>query len=173
MERVNSLGYLYEKVNENKNDKREITVDVLNFPWYRHWHPSMRNIYELSKHCNDQCDIIKCSSRQLSIASFLRSNYCSVPDIYYLFNQPPPFHPPPPPPVWGINDVKNCRKDVLNIYNHAIPKVNESFFKKGSGFFFPMPLFLFPFSFQSVLLKSSAFNWSLVRLRVVPIFSQG
>ena len=66
----------------------KITIHGLNFPWYRHWHLSMCKIYELSKHCNDQRDIIKCSLRQLSIASFLRSNCCSVPDIYsiiYLF----------------------------------------------------------------------------------------
>ena len=81
MERVNSLGYLYQRL-------MKITIHGLNFPWYRHWHLSMCKIYELSKHCNDQRDIIKCSLRQLSIASFLRSNCCSVPDIYsiiYLF----------------------------------------------------------------------------------------
>ena len=63
------------KVNGNKRDKREITIDSLNFPW----------------HYNDECDIIKCSLRQLSIASFLRSNSCSVPDIF--------IQPPPPPPL--------------------------------------------------------------------------
>ena len=85
MERVNSLGYLYQRL-------MKVTIHGLNFPWYRHWHPSMCNIYELSKHCSDQRDIIKCSLRQLSIASFLRSNCCSVPDNYYLFK-----HLPPPP----------------------------------------------------------------------------
>ena len=69
---------LKPKVNGNKRDKREITIDDLNFPG----------------HCNDQCDIIKCSLRQLSIASFLRSNCCSAPDIYYLLTPPPPPAPP-------------------------------------------------------------------------------
>ena len=62
----------------------KITIHGLNFPWYRHWHLSMCKIYELSKHCNDQRDIIKFGLRQLSIASFLRSNCCSVPDIYSI-----------------------------------------------------------------------------------------
>ena len=48
------------------------------------------------------------------------------------------------------------KPDVLTIYNNAIRKENESFFKKGVWPFFPMPLFLFPFPFQSVLLNSSA-----------------
>ena len=38
------------------------------------------------------------------MASFLRSNCRSVPDIYYLFNPPPPS-----PPVWGI-DMQNTFK---------------------------------------------------------------
>ena len=41
------------KVNGNKRDKREITIEGLNFPWHRHWHPSIRNIFELSKYCNE------------------------------------------------------------------------------------------------------------------------
>ena len=50
------------------------------------------------------------------------------------------------------------KPDVLKIYNNAIRKENESFFKKGEWPFFPMPLFLLPFPFQSVLLNSSALS---------------
>ena len=50
------------------------------------------------------------------------------------------------------------KPDVLKIYNKAIRKENESFFQKREWPFFSMPLFLFPFPFQSVLLSSSALS---------------
>ena len=50
------------------------------------------------------------------------------------------------------------KPDVLKIYSNAIRKENKSFFKKREWPFFPMPLFLFPFPFQSVLLNSSALS---------------
>ena len=50
------------------------------------------------------------------------------------------------------------KPDVLKIYNNAIRKENESFFQKREWPFFPMPLFLLPFPFQSVLFNSSALS---------------
>ena len=49
----------------------------------------------------------------------------------------------------------------------------KDFFKKGEWPFFPNATFPGPFSFQYVLLNSSAFNCSLARLRVVPIYFSG
>ena len=103
-------------------------------------------------------------------------------------------HPPPPPPfvrVWirhweelySILEKKECffryfwqnpkKTDVLNIYNHSIRRENERFFQKRGVAFFPNATFPGPFSFQYVLLNSSAFNWSLARLRVVPMYFSG
>ena len=95
-----------------------------------------------------------------------------------------PRAPPPPPPfvrVWirhweelySILEKKECffryfwqnpkKTDVLNIYNHSIRRENERFFQKRGVAFFPNATFPGPFSF----------NWSLARLRVVPMYFSG
>ena len=79
MERVNSLGYLYQRL-------MKITIPGLNFPWYRHWHPSMCKIYELSKHCSDQREIIKSSLRQYCVFFAFKLLFSTW---YLLFIQAP------------------------------------------------------------------------------------
>ena len=88
------------KVNGNKRDKREITIEGLNFPWHRHWHPSMRNIFELSKHCNES--IVWHNKMQFKGNWVLRIFAFEVLfSTRYLFKTP----------NVGQNVAKNCRKE--------------------------------------------------------------
>ena len=82
---------LKPKVNGNKKDKREITIDDLNFPG----------------HCNDQCDIIKCSLRQYCVFFAFKLLFSTR---YLLFIEPPSPSPRPSKIKIAIQEVNRWAK---------------------------------------------------------------